>query len=71
MPPTLASLDARDNAQDLRLEAHSEEHDKLWEAITALHNRLPLWATFLIGFLASVAGASLTLLGDMLIRGYM
>lgn len=70
-PPSIAELNARDNAQDERLEAHSDVHMQLWEAIENLRDRLPLWATFLIGFLASLAGASLTLLGDIFIRAYL
>jgi hypothetical protein len=65
---TTSSLEARVNAQDERLGNHSDVDDQLWAAINALRNRLPLWATMLIAFLASTAGASLALLGDIMIR---
>lgn len=53
---------------DTRLENHSDIHDELWSAITSLQNRLPLWATLLIGFLASICGGTITLLGNIAIN---
>jgi hypothetical protein len=37
---------------DLKRE-NRDEHDDLWQAVNALRNRLPLWATVLISLLAS------------------
>ena len=68
MPPSTAELIVRIDEHEKRLDSHAEVHDQIWGAIEVLRNRLPLWATLLIGFLASVTGASLTLVGDMLIR---
>jgi hypothetical protein len=66
--PSTAELSVRVNEHEKRLDSHVEVHEELWGAINHLRNRLPLWATLLIGLLASVAGASLTLAGDILIR---
>ena len=49
---------------DRRFENHSDVHDELWGAINDLRNRLPLWATLLIAFLASICGGSLTIFGN-------
>ena len=69
---------AQDNATvihyrhlEKKLDDHSEEHDKLWNAISELQNRLPLWATMLISVLCSLLGGSMAVLGDLIIRGIL
>lgn len=36
-----------------------EQHDKIWAAMEALRNRLPLWATILITILTSIVAVAI------------
>jgi type VI protein secretion system component VasF len=39
-----------------RLEKNDKEHSKMWETLDRVRNRLPVWATLLIGCLLAIIG---------------
>lgn len=55
--PTSETLSIRVDDHDRRLERHESVHHDLWDAITSIQNRLPVWATALLALLTAAVGA--------------
>lgn len=48
-----------------RVEENRQAHDDMWEALNALRNRLPLWATLVFALLTSTVTGLLVALMRM------